>query len=101
MPLLSSACFLLRQVIIPFPIGFLYVIDKCIIAFIVAADIKSKCGVLPLITHPKAIKPLYLFINLEIITGISKIPGTEMFLKFFIPFFFNILDAPDIKFLKF
>ena len=38
--------------------------------------LKSKCGVSPLITQPKAINPSYFFIFFEITTGISKIPGT-------------------------
>ena len=45
-----------KQVIIPFPIGFLLVIDKSIIPFVAALEIKLKCGVSPLITHPNAIK---------------------------------------------
>ena len=57
-------------------IGFLLFIDSFIIVSIEALEIKSKCGVLPLITHPKAINPLYLFRFLEIVTGISNTPGT-------------------------
>ena len=39
-------------------------------------EIKSKCGVSPLITHPKAMKASYFLIFFEITTGISKTPGT-------------------------
>ena len=38
----TPPCFSLKQVIIPFPIGFLYLIDKSIIAFTAALEIKSK-----------------------------------------------------------
>ena len=48
---------MLKAVMIPFPIGLLYLIDNFKIALNVDLQIKSKCGVLPLITHPKAIKP--------------------------------------------
>ena len=53
---------------------------------------KSKCGVSPLITHPKAINPLYLFIFLEIVIGISKTPGTLIILKlvFLLRYFFDM-----------
>ena len=54
---LIKAWSLFKDVIIPFPIGFLLLIDKCIIAFVDAEEMKSKWGVLPLITHPRAIKP--------------------------------------------
>ena len=56
----------------PLPIGFLLLTDKFIIAWVEALEIKSKCGVSPLITHPNAINPSYFLIFLEIVTGISK-----------------------------
>ena len=43
--LLILACFILRQVIIPLPMGFLLRTDISIIALVEACDIKSKCGV--------------------------------------------------------
>ena len=43
-----------------------------------AWDIKSKCGVSPFITQPRAIKASYFFKFFEIVTGISKTPGTLM-----------------------
>ena len=60
----------------PLPMGFLLITDKFIIAWVEALEIKSKCGVSPLITHPSAINPSYFLIFLEIVTGISKTPGT-------------------------
>jgi len=45
---------------------------------VVACEIKSKCGVSPFITQPRAINASYFFIFLEIMTGISKTPGTFM-----------------------
>ena len=51
-------------------------IDKSIIALVDACDIKSKWGVWPLITHPSAKKASNFFIFLDIVTGISKTPGT-------------------------
>ena len=57
---------MLRHVIIPLPIGFLFVIDKCIIALVDAWDIKSKWGVSPLITQPNAIKASNFFIDFGI-----------------------------------
>ena len=47
-----------------------------------ACEIKSKCGVSPFITTPKAINPSYFLIFLDITTGISNIPGTLMILYF-------------------
>ncbi len=67
---------MLKHVKIPFPIGFLKLIDKSMIALVAAEEIKSKCGVCPLITHPKAIKASYFLIFFEIVTGISKTPET-------------------------
>ena len=86
--LLALAWAILRLVIIPFPIGFLLSIDNFIMASVDAWDIKSKWGVWPLITHPRAKKPSYFFKFLEIVTGISKAPGT---LIIFIIFFFGII----------
>ena len=60
-----------KQVIIPFPIGFFEFIDKVIMASVEACEIKSKCGVWPLITQPKAINASNFFIFFEIVTGIS------------------------------
>ena len=60
----------------PLPTGFFDLTDNCIIALVVAEEIKSKWGVLPLITQPKAINPLNFFKFFEIVTGISKTPGT-------------------------
>ena len=73
---LTLACFIFKHVMTPLPIGFLNSTERFIIAFVVANEIKSKCGVSPLITHPNAIKPSYFFIFFDITTGISKTPGT-------------------------
>ena len=51
-----------------------------------ACEIKSKCGVCPFITHPSAMNPSNFFIFFEIVTGISKTPGT------FIIFTFKFFD---------
>ena len=67
----------------PLLIGFLLVIDKCIIALIVDVEINLKWGVWPLITQPKAINPSYLLMFFEITFGISKTPGTLNILQFF------------------
>ena len=78
---LTKACLRLKQVKIQFPTGFLLSILMFIIASITDFDIKSKWAVLPLITHPIAINPSNFFIFLEIITGISKTPGTLIIFK--------------------
>ena len=78
--LLAFACFMLRHVIIPLPIGLLLAIDKSIIALVEAWDIKSKWGVWPLITQPNARKASYFLIFFDIVTGISKTPGTLIIL---------------------
>ena len=70
-------------------IGFLYLIDKFIMASIEDFEIKSKCGVSPLITQPRAIKPSYFLIFFAITTGISKTPGTSINLCCIL-FLFNI-----------
>jgi hypothetical protein len=46
---------------------------------------KSKWGVCPFITQPRAMKAWYFFRFLDIVTGISKTPGTLIIwtLKFF------------------
>ena len=62
------------------PIGFLLSIDKSIIAFVDACDMKWKWGVWPLITQPSAKKASYFLIFLDIVTGISKTPGTLIIL---------------------
>ena len=85
----ALAWFLFKQVIIPLPTGFLDSTDIFIIASVVDLDIKSKWGVWPLITHPSATKPSYFFKFLDITTGISNTPGTEItliFAKFFSSF---------------
>ena len=64
----------------PLPIGFFEFTDNCIIASVVTEEIKSKCGVLPLITQPKAINPSNFFKFFDIVTGISKTPGTLIIL---------------------
>ena len=79
-PILSITCDLLKAVIIPLPIGFLLIIDNFINASKVELEIYSKWGVSPFITHPKAKKPSKFFIFLAIITGISNIPGTLIYL---------------------
>ena len=66
----------------PFPIGFFDSIDSFIIASVDACEIKSKWGVCPLITHPSAINASYFFKFFEIVTGISKTPGTFIILTF-------------------
>ena len=73
---LCSACSIVRQVIRALVIGFLYEIEILIIASKVLLQIKSKWGVSPLITHPKAKNPSYFFIFLINANGISKVPGT-------------------------
>ena len=78
---LALACFMFKHVIIPLPIGFLYLTDKSIIAWVDEEEINSKCGVSPFITQPKAINASYFFIFLDIVTGISKTPGTLIILN--------------------
>ena len=73
---LAIAWRILRQVIIPFPIGFLFSIDNFIMASVEALEIKSKCGVWPFITQPNAKNPSYFLIFFDIVTGISNTPGT-------------------------
>ena len=60
----------------PLPIGFLFSIESFIIASIDDWEIKSKWGVSPLITQPRATKASNFFKFLEIVTGISNTPGT-------------------------
>ena len=62
---------ILREVIIPFPIGFFDFIDKFNNAVKTELQIKSKWGVSPFITQPKAINPSKRFRFFEITTGIS------------------------------
>ena len=71
---------------IPLPIGFFDLTDSLIKALIVALEIKLKCGVSPLITHPSATKPSNFLIFLAIITGISKTPWA--FINSYLIFFF-------------
>ena len=64
-------------------------------ASVAALDIKSKCGVSPLITHPNAMKASYFFMFLDIITGISNTPGTviqSFFSLFFDKMSFSICN---------
>ena len=63
--------------------GFLFSIDSFIIASVEAWEIKSKCGVSPFITQPSAKKASYFLIFFEIVTGISKAPGTLIILIVF------------------
>ena len=54
-----------------------------------AFEIKSKWGVCPFITHPKAINASYLLIFFDITTGISKTPGTLItFIEYLFVLFF-------------
>ena len=66
----------MNAVIIAFPIGFLLMIDNCIIPSVIDLEIKSKVAVSPLIIHPIAINPSYFLISLDIATGISKAMNT-------------------------
>ena len=75
---------ILRAVIIPFPIGFFDFIDKFNIEMKVELQRKSKCGVSPLITQPKTINPSNRLRFFDIITGISKVPGTLIIVMFFL-----------------
>jgi len=62
-------------------IGFFEPIDKLTKALNVEMQIKSKCGVSPFITQPKAMNPSYFLIFFDIKKGISKVPGTLIVLK--------------------
>ena len=75
----AFACFIFKHVKIPFPIGFLDITERFIIAFVEACEIKSKCGVCPFITHPRAIKASYLFKFLDIVTVFQKHLGLLLF----------------------
>ena len=55
----------------PLPIGLFDFVDKFNKDINVELQIKSKWGVSPFIKHPKAMKPSYLSIFLDIVTGIS------------------------------
>ena len=74
---------MLIAVIIPFPMGFLALIDKFNNDIKTELHKKSKWGVSPFITQPKAINPSNRFKFLDIINGISKVPGTLTILIFF------------------
>ena len=74
---------MLFAVIIPFPMGFFVLIDKFNNEIKTELHKKSKCGVSPFITHPKTTKPSNLFKFLDIVTGISKVPGTLIIVIFF------------------
>ena len=58
-----------------------------------------KCGVSPCITHPKAINPSYLSRRLDITTGISYVPGTEINFTLLIFFLFKYFKAPETSIL--
>ena len=64
---------------------------------IMKLSINSKCGVCPLITQPSAIKASNFFKYFEIVTGISKTPGTFIIfiLLFFDKTFFAFSNNPD------
>ena len=89
---------MLIAVIIPFPIGFFALIDRFNSEIKTELHKKSKCGVSPLITHPKTIKPSNFFKFLDIITGISKVPGTLIIVIFF--FIFNLFIVLLIRFFQ-
>ena len=55
-------------------------IDNFIMALVDAWDIKSKWGVCPFTTQPRAINPSNFLKFLDIVTGISKTPGTLIIL---------------------
>ena len=65
----------------PLPIGFLLSTARFIIACVDALEIKSKWGVSPFITQPKAKNASYFLIFFEIVIGISKTPGTLISFK--------------------
>ena len=90
---LFNAWLIFKHVIIPLPIGFLELIEMLIKPLKTEEQIKSKCGVSPLITQPRTTKPSYFLMFFEIITGISKVPETLIilikefsFFKVFNPF---------------
>ena len=68
---LWRAWLILLAVIIPFPIGLLKVIERFKIEVNVDEHIKSKWGVWPLITQPRATNPLNFLIFFLIAIGIS------------------------------
>ena len=73
--LLCLAWFRLKAVITPFPIGLLKFISRLKIELNNDEHNKSKWGVLPFITHPRATKPSNLLIFFLIAIGISNAPG--------------------------
>ena len=94
---LAFACFIFKQVKIPLPIGFFEFIDKFISASVEAFEIKSKWCVSPFITQPKATIASNFFKFFEIVTGISKTPGTLIiFTLEFFDIFFNALDIKSL-----
>ena len=60
-------------------IGISCLIDRSIIPFIAALEIKSKWGVSPLITQPSAINALYFFMLAETIKGMRGVDGGKLF----------------------
>ena len=93
---LFFACDIFKAVIIPLPIGFFDLIDNFNSEIKVELQIKSKCGVSPLITHPKTIKPSNRFKFLDITTGISNVPGT-LIIAIFYCFTLRLFKAPFIR----
>ena len=69
--------------------------ERFIIPSIAAFEIRSKCGVSPLITQPRAINPSYFLIFFAIVTGISKTPGTIIKFTGFDNSSFALLSKPS------
>ena len=69
--LLLVAWLIFKAVIIPLPIGLLNSMDSFKIALNAVWQIKSKWGVWPFITHPKATNPSNFFIFFLMAIGIS------------------------------
>ena len=84
---------------IPFPTGFFLSTLIFIIASVVAEDIKSKWGVSPFITQPRANTPSYLFMFLIIVTGISKTPR-KIIIKEYLDASNFFLDDSQTKYLN-
>ena len=93
---LFFAWFIFRAVIIPFPIGFFDFTERFNNEINVELHINSKWGVSPFITHPKTTNPSNWLSFLDIITGISKVPGTLIIIEFFL-FNFKVLSVPFIR----
>ena len=67
-------------------------------ALVVACEIKSKWGVWPLITQPNAKNASNFFKFFDIVTGISKTPGTLIIFTWFnLGIFFKaLLSNPSL-----